>query len=69
MIAAKPETLHRVTVLGEIVSAVGFEAANTYLSFQLLLPEEGWSFEDSNEYEKAMALDQYCEFNKRKGVT
>jgi hypothetical protein len=35
----------------------------------MLLPEEGWQFEDQNDYEKAMALDQYCEFNKRKGVT
>ena len=57
MIQARQETLHRVTALGEIVSAVGFQAANTYISFQMLLPEEGWQFEDQNDYEKAMALD------------
>jgi len=57
MIQARQETLHRVTALGEIVSAVGFQAANIYISFQMLLPEEGWQFEDQNDYEKAMALD------------
>ena len=53
----KPETLHRVTMIGEIVSAVGFQSSSTYVSFQMLLPEEGWQFEDQNEFEKAMALD------------
>ena len=57
--------MHRITVLGEIVSAEGFQTANTYLSFEMLLPVEGWSFEDQNDYEKAMYRDKYCEFNKR----
>ena len=41
----------RVTVMGEIVSATGFSTPDTYVMFETLLPEEGWVFEDVNEYE------------------
>ena len=57
MFENQQETQHRVTVLGEIVSAEGFQSASTYISFQMLLPEDGWQFEDQNEYEKIMAID------------
>jgi len=42
---------HRVTVMGEVVKATGFEAESTYIMFEVLLPSEGWIFEDVNEYE------------------
>lgn len=44
------EAVSRITVLGEIVQAAGFEAENIYLKFDTLL-SDGWSFEDNSEYE------------------
>ena len=37
--------------MGEIVSANGFAVPDTYIQFETLLPEDGWVFEDVNEYE------------------
>ena len=45
------EMEHRVTILGEIATASGFCNPNTYVMFQVMLPEKGWVFEDVNEYE------------------
>ena len=44
------ECASRVTVLGEIVQAAGFDSEHIYLKFETLL-SEGWSFEDNSEYE------------------
>ena len=64
------EMEHRVTVLGEIVKACGFAAPNTYVMFEVMLPEEGWIFEDVNEYEMyGITRDETVEYNKRKSVT
>ena len=61
---------HRVTVLGEIEKTSGFAASNTYIMFEVLLPEEGWIFEDVNEYEMyGQTRDSTVEYNKRKSVT
>ena len=43
--------------MGEIVSATGFSAPSTYIMFEILLPEEGWVFEDVNEYETIKSRD------------
>lgn len=60
----------RVTVLGEIVSATGFSTPDTYVMFETLLPEEGWLYEDVNEYEIfGQVRDSTVEYNKRKSVT
>jgi len=60
----------RVTVMGEIVSATGFSTPDTYVMFETLLPEEGWVFEDVNEYEIfGQVRDSTVEYNKRKSVT
>lgn len=40
----------RVTVVGEIVSASGFNAESLYIYYDTLV-SEGWTFEDTNEYE------------------
>ena len=64
------ELNHRVTVIGEIVSATGFHAQQTYITYQLLLPEQGWIYEDANDYElEGITRDDTCEFNKRHSVT
>lgn len=63
---------HRVTVIGEVMSATGFTAQNTYIMFQVLLPEQGsWVFEDISVRELGdyFARTEYSEFNKRKCVT
>ena len=60
----------RVTVLGEIVSATGFSAQNTYIMYEIFLPEQGWLFEDINETEMyGIIRDNSVEYNKRKSVT
>ncbi len=46
------EAVSRVTVLGEIVQASGFEAESVYLMYDTFLCD-GWTFEDTNEYELA----------------
>lgn len=64
------EMEHRVTVLGEIVKTTGFEAENIYVMFEVLLPSNGWVFEDINEYEMyGVVRDNTVEYNKRKTVT
>lgn len=64
------EMTHRVTVLGEIVSTTGFTAQNTYILYDLFLPEQGWLFEDINETEMyGIIRDNSVEYNKRKSVT
>ena len=69
----KDEFNNRVTVVGEIVSASGFNAEKQYIFYELLVPEEGgWTFEDYNEYETEGLLtahEQTSEFNKRKSCT
>jgi hypothetical protein len=61
---------HRVTVLGEIVKASGFDAPNVYIIYKMMLPAEDWIFEDVNEYEMyGMTRDDTVEYNKRKSVT
>lgn len=61
---------HRVTCNGEIVSVDGFQAQNTYIMFQILLPDQGWLFEDVNDQEMyGVQMDNHSEFNKRKCVT
>lgn len=55
----------RVTCLGEIVKASGFQAENLYVTFNTFVPE-GWRFEDANEYEVYRPVrDDYAEDNKR----
>ena len=64
------EMEHRVTVLGEIVKATGFSAKSTYIMYEVLLPTEGWIFEDVNEYEMyGIIRDNTVEYNKRNSVT
>ena len=68
----KSDFNNRVTVVGDIVSTVGFEAAKQYVFYELLIPEEGgWAFEDYNQYEMQGigANESTSEFNKRKSVT
>lgn len=61
---------HRVTVLGEIVKTSGFQAESTYIMFEVLLPTDGWIFEDINEYEMyGIIRDNTVEYNKRNTVT
>ena len=61
---------NRVTVMGEIVSAEGFHTPDVYIMYEVLLPEEGWIYEDVNEYELyGIQRDEFMEFNKRKSVT
>ena len=47
----KEEMTHRVTAIGEIVSATGFQMPDTYIIYHILLPEHGWLFEDKNNQE------------------
>ena len=53
------------------MSASGFQAESTYISFQILLPEQGgWVFEDVAEGRQGQeARHEHSEFNKRKCVT
>ena len=61
---------HRVTVLGEIVKACGFDAQNVYVMYEMMLPAEDWIYEDVNEYEMyGITRDETVEYNKRKSVT
>jgi len=54
-----------VTVLGEIVSATGFNAESLYVYYDTIV-SEGWTFEDTNEYEMFGAVrDEQSENNKR----
>jgi hypothetical protein len=67
---SQEEMEHRVTVLGEVVKASGFQAENTYIMFEVLLPSFGWIFEDVNEYEMyGIIRDTTVEYNKRNSVT
>lgn len=55
----------RVTVVGEIVSASGFNAESLYIYHDTLV-SEGWTFEDTNEYEMfGQVRDETTENNKR----
>lgn len=64
------EMEHRVTVLGEISKVTGFQSPNTYVMFEVLVPSEGWIFEDINEYEMyGIIRDNTVEYNKRNSVT
>ena len=55
----------RVTVLGEIVSATGFNAESLYIYYDTIV-SEGWTFEDANEYEMfGNVRDEHSENNKR----
>lgn len=55
----------RITVLGEIVSATGFNAENLYIYYDTMV-SEGWTFEDANEYENFGTIrDLHTENNKR----
>ena len=56
---------YRVTCMGEIVSASGFNADKLYVFYDTLVGD-GWTFEDSNDYELyGMIRDENCENNKR----
>lgn len=60
---------YRCTVVGEIVSASGFNADRLYIFYETMVGE-GWTFEDSNDYELyGTVRDDTCESNKRKSVT
>lgn len=55
----------RVTVLGEIVSATGFNSESLYIYYDTIV-SEGWTFEDANEYEMLGSVrDEQSENNKR----
>ena len=57
-------------MIGEIVEATGFNEPDTYIMYKIFLPEEGWLFDDNNEYEMDnLTRDDYMEFNKRRSVT
>jgi len=59
------ESPFRVTVIGEIVKATGFNADNTCVFYDTFIPE-GWGFEDCNEYEiYGSYRDETVEYNKR----
>lgn len=61
---------HRVVVSGEIVSTTGFQAPATYIMYQLLLPEQGWVYEDFNDYDLNEAqAEENLDFNKRSSIT
>jgi hypothetical protein len=56
---------YRATVIGEIVSASGFNASKLYIFYDTLV-SEGWTFEDNNDYELyGTVRDDSCENNKR----
>ena len=56
---------YRVTVIGEIVSASGFQAERLYIFYDTFLTE-GWTFEDSNSYEMSDTVrDERDEVNRR----
>ena len=60
----------RITLIGEIVSTKGFAARDLYLFYKMWLPENGWMFEDVNEYEMyGIQRDDHVQFNKRNSVT
>lgn len=60
---------NRVTCMGEIVDAQGFDAPKTYIFFETFLPD-GWSFEDYNKYETmSVTREDNAEFNKRNSST
>jgi hypothetical protein len=59
------DAVSRVTVLGEIVQASGFESENVYIMYDTFITD-GWTFEDNNEYEISSALrDEHDESNRR----
>ena len=61
---------HRVTAMGEIVSCRGMSSPNCYVMFEVLIPEDGWIFEDVNEFEIfGVVRDNTVEYNKRQSVT
>ena len=63
------EADYRVTVIGEIVSASGFNSDKLYVFYDTLV-SEGWTFEDQNDTELyGMVRDDSSEINKRKSVT
>jgi hypothetical protein len=52
-------------LIGEIISASGFDDENSYIFYEVFLPE-GWTFEDYNEYETyGISREETSEFNKR----
>lgn len=63
------EADYRVTVLGEITSASGFNADKLYVFYDTFV-SDGWTFEDKNDYELyGEVRDESSENNKRKSVT
>lgn len=56
---------YRITVIGEIVSASGFNADKLYIFYDTMVTD-GWTFEDANDYEMyGTVRDDTCESNKR----
>jgi hypothetical protein len=56
---------YRVTALGEIVSASGFNSDKLYIFYDTMM-SEGWTFEDFNDTELyGMTRDDSSEINKR----
>jgi len=54
-----------VTVLGEIVSASGFQSERLYVFYDTFMTE-GWTFEDQNSYEMSNTVrDEQDEINRR----
>jgi hypothetical protein len=59
------EATSRVTVIGEIVQASGFDSENVYIMYDTIIGD-GWTFEDNNEYELSSSLrDEHDESNRR----
>lgn len=67
----KEENDFRINVIGEVMSVTGFQAENTYVMFQMLLPEHGgWLFEDSGSGDHdELNWNSNSEYNRRKCVT
>ena len=61
---------YRVTVMGEIAHSTGFDTPDIYIMTEVLLPEQGWMYEDVCEYElSGVVRDKSMEINKRSSCT
>lgn len=56
-------------MIGEVASASGFRAPNLYITFSLVLPDDGWLYEDDNEELFCTNHDRTSEYNKRQSIT
>lgn len=57
------EDKERITIMGEIVSAIGFEERNLCIFYEMMA-SENWEFDDFNTFESLGLMGEESELNQ-----